>query len=73
MDSCNSDNDACCEENEAECSYLVPEVELSELTNGDKSGSTWLVVNDKYIFHKNDVSLDEEQVYWVCSKRKQTK
>ena len=51
MNSCNSDNDACCEDNEGECSYLVPEVELSEFTirliNGDKSGSTWLVVNDK--------------------------
>ena len=65
------------ETDELECSYLVPQVNLAECSarviDGDKVGSKWLVVGDMYIFHKNDSSLDGENIYWECSKRKQTR
>ena len=60
-----------------DCSYLVPEVSLGEhivrIVEGDKLGSRWLVVGEHYIFHRNDTSLDGEQVYWECSRRKQAR
>ena len=43
------------------------------LVKGDKGGSMWLVVNDQYMYHKNDMSIDGHQVYWECARRKQTR
>ena len=61
------------EENENNSSYLVPEGDLKthkiRIIPGDKVGSQWMVVDDIYVYHKNDTSGD--QVYWECSKRKQ--
>ena len=63
------------EENENNCSYLVPEGDLKthkiRIIPGDKVGSQWMVVDDIYVYHKNDTSSD--QVYWECSKRKQAR
>ena len=65
------------EEPELDCSYLIPENTLKEygvrLITGDKAGSQWLVVGEQYLFHRNDSSLDGQQIYWECAKRKQTR
>ena len=62
---------------ELDASYLVPEISLFEysarLVDGDKLGSKWLVISDKYIYHKNDISVEGDQTYWVCARRTQTR
>ena len=62
----------------ADSSYLVSQEDLVvhytvRLVKGDKGGSMWLVVNDQYMYHKNDMSIDGHQVYWECARRKQTR
>ena len=55
-------------------SHLAPEEKLMDLSiqiiAGNKLGSEWLVVNNVFICHKNDSSLDGSTVYWECCKRK---
>ena len=58
---------------DADSSYLVSQEDLVShtvrLVKGDKGGSMWLVVNDQFMYHKNDMSIDGQQVYWECAKR----
>ena len=62
---------------DADSSYLVSQEDLVvhsvRLVKGDKGGSMWLVVDDQYMYHKNDMSIDGQQVYWECAKRKQAR
>ena len=54
-----------------DCSYLITEGDLkgykARLVIGDKAESTWLVVDDQFIFHKKDSSVEGDQVYWEVS------
>ena len=65
------------EPEDLDCSYLITEDDLKgytvRLIKGDKAGSTWLVVDDQFIFHKNDSSVEGDQVYWECARRKQAR
>ena len=65
------------QESSKDGSYLVSSNDLEKyrirLIYGDKDDSTWLVVDNQYIFHRNDISLNGEQVYWECARRKQSR
>ena len=58
-----------------ECSYLIPQDILEQysvrIVEGDKAGAKLLVVIEQYVFHRNDTSLDGDQVYWECARIKQ--
>ena len=64
-------------EEDLDSSYLIPECNLKDysarIIKGDKVNSNWLVVENQFIFHKNDSSVDGNQVYWDCSRRKQNR
>ena len=54
--------------------YLISESELGlhkvRLVQGNKKNSTWLVVDNQFIMHRNDHSVDSSQYYWECSHRR---
>ena len=37
-----------------------------EIIQGDKKNSEWLVLNQEYICHRNDISATGEYHYWEC-------
>ena len=63
------------EVDEIDSSYLENPENLHDrklrLLKGDKAGSTWLVIDEQFIFHKNDCSIDGDQTYLECCRRKQ--
>ena len=54
--------------------YLVSEGDLGRhkvrTIQGNKKTSTWLVVDEQYIMHRNDESPDGKFHYWECSHRR---
>ena len=63
-------------DDEENYSHLVPKNKIEEhqieITNGDKAGSEWLIVDNQYICHKNDKSVKGEYEYWECRSRRLT-
>ena len=56
-------------------SFLIPEDELNsinvEIIKGNRANSQWLILDQTYICHKNDQSVEGDLIYWECSKRRQ--